>query len=35
MNEFSKIEELCDRLALGTMATQLPLVADDAACRLR
>jgi DNA replication protein DnaC len=31
MNEFSKIEELCDRLALGTMATQLPLVADDAA----
>jgi len=31
MSEFSKIDDLCDWLALGTMATQLPLVAEDAA----
>ena len=31
MIELERIEELCDRLALGTMATQLSHVADQAA----
>jgi DNA replication protein DnaC len=31
LSDLSKIEDLCERLALGTMATQLPLVAEDAA----
>ena len=31
MIEFERIEDLCERLALGTMATQLSHVADQAA----
>lgn len=31
MIELERITDLCDRLALGTMATQLPHVAEEAA----
>lgn len=31
MIEFNRVDELCQRLGLGTMATQLPHVAQDAA----